>query len=343
MTEIQSIDKQLSLFSKMIQMRRFEEAVISLAQKYPYVGRQHLHIGHEATGAAVAHAMVQGDKLTTTHRNHGYLIACGGDPSRALAEILGRADGLSKGKAGSWHLCDVAVGMLSTSAMVGGSIALAGGAAFALKRRGNKNIAVAHFGDGTLDEGLCYETLNLASVYELPVLFACENNSKAGQRPSSMIAATSLQDIPKSLQIDTMIVDGADADASAATFAAAADRVRESGRPVFVEAVLERWPGSHQIEPKFATGITNLAHAWGEALISGDGADWIRTFDPVLRYARRLVEDGTADQDVLLRMDAEVTGAMEQARIFAENSPYPDGQSALAGVFAPSPNARGVD
>lgn len=324
---------RLSLFEKMMRMRRFEEAVIRIAQENRYIGRQHLHIGHEATGAAVAAAMRSGDKITTTHRNHGYMIACGGDPARGLAEILGRSDGFSGGKAGSWHLCDPNAGMLSTSAMVGGSVALATGAGFALKQRGEGHIAVAHFGDGTLDEGICYETLNLASVYELPVLFVCENNSKVGQRPSSMLAAKYLRAVPEALQITSMIVDGADADAAAAVFKSAADIVRGTGKPVFVEATLERWPGSHQIEPVFITGVTDLAQAWDETLISGKHADWSKTFDPVLRFARRLVDDGEADRATLQRMDADASAEMDKARAFATQSPYPDKESALEGVF----------
>ena len=334
MGDLSSSKERLSLFKSMIRMRRFEEAVIHLAQAHPYVGRQHLHIGHEATAAGVAHAMRSGDKITSTHRNHGYLIACGGDPGRGLAEILGRADGFSGGKAGSWHLCDGAAGFLSTSAMVGGSVSLAGGAAFALKQRGEGNIAVAHFGDGTLDEGICYETLNLASVYELPVLFVCENNSKAGQRPSSMLAAKSLRDVPGALQIETMIVDGADCDAAASVFKAASESIRATGRPVFVESTLERWPGSHQIKPVFVTGITDLAQAWDDQLISGEHASWIRSFDPVLRYARVLVEGGAVERPELEAIVNAANVEMEKARAFADGSPYPDKADAFRGAFA---------
>ena len=106
---------------RMLRARRFEEMVIRLAQAHDYIGRQHLHIGHEATGAAVAEAMWPADRIHTTHRNHGYRIACGADPAKALAEIMGRAGGLNGGKCGSWHLVDTAAGFQSTSAMVGGA------------------------------------------------------------------------------------------------------------------------------------------------------------------------------------------------------------------------------
>ena len=325
---------RLAQFERMLRMRRFEEMVIRLAQKHEYIGRQHLHIGHEATGSAVALAMQAGDKIHTTHRNHGYVIACGADPGRAFAEILGRRDGLNGGKGGSWHLCDASKGMQSTSAMVGGSIALATGAAYGLKLAGQGAISVAHFGDGTLDEGVCYEALNLASVFELPVLFVCENNSKAGQRPSSMLAAAKLRDVPQALQIENAIVDGADADATRETFAKAAERVRSTGKPVFVECTLERWPGSHQVTAAFPTGVTDLALAFDPSKITGKHADWISRSDPILRAARAFVAEGTASREELAALDARVCKIMEDASAFAEASPFPEPSAAFTGAFA---------
>ena len=328
--------ERLELFRRMLNMRRFEEMVIRVAQAHDYVGRQHLHIGHEATGAAVAMSMRPGDKIHTTHRNHGYLIACGADPGRALAEIMGRRDGLNGGKGGSWHLCDASKGFQSTSAMVGGSIALAAGAAFGLKLAGEGNISFAHFGDGTLDEGVAYEAFNIASVYELPVVFVCENNSKAGQRPSSMLAAARLSDVPASLQIHCELVDGADADETLRVFRAAADRVRMTGRPVFVEATLERWPGSHQVTAAFPTGVTDLSLALRPDDIEGRHADWSRRFDAILRQTRRLIDEGVADIATLQDLDASVVDAMQAARDFAENSPFPEAAEAFRGAFATS-------
>lgn len=325
---------RLAQFERMLRMRRFEEMVIRLAQKHEYIGRQHLHIGHEATGSAVALAMQAGDKIHTTHRNHGYVIACGADPGRAFAEILGRKDGLNGGKGGSWHLCDASKGMQSTSAMVGGSIALATGAAYGLKLTGEGRISFAHFGDGTLDEGVCYEAMNLASVFELPVLFVCENNSKAGQRPSSMLAAAKLRDVPQALQIHNTIIDGADADAAREAFSQAAERVRSTGKPVFIECTLERWPGSHQVTAAFPTGVTDLALAFDPSKISGKHADWIGRSDPILRAARTLVGGGAATPEELAGIDQRVCKVMEDACAFAEASPFPDPSAAFNGVFA---------
>ena len=327
-------DQQVALLSTMLRMRRFEETVIHLAQAHDYIGRQHLHIGHETTGGAVAAIFKRGDKMHTTHRNHGFLIACGADPGKAYAEILGRADGLNGGKGGTWHLCDSAHGVSSTSAMVGGSIGLSVGSAFAMKTLKTDNVSVAHFGDGTLDEGIAYEALNMASIFELPVLFLCENNSKAGQHPSSMLAAKALRDIPQALSIPSSLVNGADAEATLAAVQDAAQQIRKTGKPVFLEVTLERWPGSHQVTAAFPTGITDLEMAWDESRIAGKHADWIKRFDPLRLYVKKLVETKTMTKQDVLALDKNVQDDIAKARAFAEASPYPKSEVALQGVFA---------
>jgi len=325
---------RIALFERMVLMRRFEEEVLRIAQRHPYVGRQHLHIGHEATGAAVVAVLGPDDVLHTTHRNHGYVIARGADPGRALAEIMGRADGLNGGRGGPWHLTDRSVGIGSTSAMVGGSVGLAVGTALALRMQASKGIAVAHFGDGTLDEGICYEAFNLASLFALPVLFLCENNAKEGQRPSSMLAAKALRDVPAALRIRTVVVDGRDADAMLAAARRAVAHIRAGKGPVFLQPNLERWPGSHQLRPEFPTGVTDLALAWEEDRIAGTHADWVRDHDGLRLYAKRLLAEGAIDRDGILAVDARVRARLAEARAFAEASPFPDPSAVTALALA---------
>jgi TPP-dependent pyruvate/acetoin dehydrogenase alpha subunit len=334
MVESLSRDKKLAVFERMLLMRRFEEMVIHMAAAHKYIGRNHLYIGHEATGAAALGLLQPGDLTYTTHRNHGHLIARGADPGKALAEIMGREGGLNGGRGGTWHLCDTSVGFQSTSAMVGGSIGLAIGGGTALKAQGNGKVAVALFGDGSLDEGIGYEALNYASVFELPVLFLCENNSKAGQRPSSMLAAKALADVPKALCIPCEKVDGADAEAVLACVSDALARIRRESKPVFVEATLERWPGSHQLKPEFTTGITDVSQAWDESKIAGPYADWISRFDPIRRYGRTLLDAKVATKEDLLGIDGRVDRQIQGARKYAEASPFPKPESAVTGVFA---------
>ena len=326
--------ERIALLERMLMMRRFEEEVLRVAQAHPYVGRQHLYIGHESTGAAIAGAIRPDDLSHTTHRNHGYLIARGADPGRALAEIMGRRDGLNGGRGGPWHLCDRKAGFQSTSAMVGGSIGLAIGAAFGLKKQGSDAIGVAHFGDGTLDEGICFESLNMASIYELPVLFVCENNTKEGQRPSSMLAAKQLRDLPAALQIDCVVVDGRDVEAVLDAARDAVARIRATKRPVFLQTQHERWPGSHQVKPEFPTGVTDLTLAWEEDRIEGKHADWTRAHDGIRLYVKKLVGEKAVTREDVLALDRKVIARMEEARAFAENSPFPDPATATDHVFA---------
>jgi pyruvate dehydrogenase E1 component alpha subunit len=333
MSEKLSRNERIALFERMLLMRRFEEMVIHAAAAHSYIGRNHLYIGHEATGAAAMASLQPGDLTHTTHRNHGHLIARGVDPGKALAEIMGREGGLNRGKGGTWHMTDKQAGFLSTSAMVGGSIGLAIGAAVALQHSGRADISVALFGDGVLDEGISYEAFNYASVFSLPVLFLCENNSKTGERPSSMLAAHALGDIPHALRIETMLVDGADADAVHATVSAAAARVRKEKRPVFVEAKLERWPGSHQVKPEFTTGETDVSMAWEPEKILGQYANWIKS-DPILLYLRTLLTEKALTQTEAEAVDRRVKDKMNAARAFAEASPLPAAESAVTDVFA---------
>jgi TPP-dependent pyruvate/acetoin dehydrogenase alpha subunit len=325
--------QRIDLLERMLLMRRFEEMVIHVSKENADIGRNHLYIGHEATGAAVASKLVTGDLSHTTHRNHGHLIARGANPGKALAEIMGRAGGLNQGRGGTWHLCDRGAGFQSTSAMVGGSIGLSIGGGYALKELGTDSVSVAFFGDGVLDEGISYEALNFASRYHLPVLFVCENNEKEGAHETSRLAARRLVDIPQALGIDVETVDGNDADAVAEITADVLTRVR-GGRPVFLEAQVERWPGSHQAKPEFVTGVTDISHAWDPSGITGEHADWIRDADPVLRFAAKLLSDGALSQDTLTAIDARVTDQMAQARAYAEASPYPDASTADHLVFA---------
>jgi TPP-dependent pyruvate/acetoin dehydrogenase alpha subunit len=334
MAERPARDESIALLHRMLRMRRFEEMVIHAAAAHKYIGRNHLAIGHEAVGAPALAQLRDGDLSYSTHRNHGHMIARGVDPGRALAEIMGRAGGLCGGKGGTWHMTDPGKGFQSTSAMVGGSIGLSVGGAFALKHAGKGNVAVALFGDGVLDEGISYEAMNIASLFKLPVLFLCENNSKEGERQTSMLAARELVDVPKSLSIASAVTDGGDVEAVHASVKAALAQVRASGAPFFLEARLQRWPGSHQIKPEFTTGVTDVSHAWDASKAAGEHADWVRNVDPILRYIRLLVSRNDATRDDIVAIDRKATDEIAAARAYAEASPFPPADAAVANVFA---------
>jgi pyruvate dehydrogenase E1 component alpha subunit len=325
-------DQSIEVLARMLLMRRFEETVISVAQAHK-LGRQHLAIGHEAVGAPALMQLKEGDLAYTTHRNHGHMIARGVDPGKALAEIMGRAGGLCGGKGGTWHMTNPKLGFQSTSAMVGGSIGLAVGGAFALQHAGKGNVAVALFGDGVLDEGISYEAMNMASLFRLPVLFLCENNSKEGERQTSQLAAVDLVDVPNALSIETEQVDGGDPEAMDDAVGRALESIRDDGHPIFLEAQLKRWPGSHQITHEFVTGVTDVSMAWDESKVPAEHAHWVR-LDPILAYIGVLLERNDLTRDDALALDRKAVETMAAARQYAEASPFPVPETAVTGAFA---------
>ncbi len=333
-------DHSLGIFENMLAIRRFEEAVFELRAGGHFGGHYHLYIGQEATGAAAIEAVGKDDAIYTTHRNHGHIIARGADPGKALAEIAGRVGGLSGGRAGTFHLADAAIGMPHTSALVGGAVPLAAGAAFAAKLAGNSSIGLAMFGDGAFEEGVVFDTLNLSKLWNLPVLFVCENNTpgallkSAGGTNTSMLSADPIADVPRALKIDSHVVDGADSKAVYDLVASCAERARAGGGPAFIEAQTERWPGNQHSYPQPVTGVTDIAMAWDEARIPEENSDWFQRTDPILRLARELLSANAASSDELAAIDGRQSERMAKGLEFALASPDPDPATALDHVLA---------
>jgi acetoin:2,6-dichlorophenolindophenol oxidoreductase subunit alpha len=341
MPEDKSVGRQWSLLRIMLRMRRFEEAVFALAGERKFAGHFHIYIGQEATGAAIISALEPRDRLATTHRNHGHMIARGANPAAALAEILGRAGGLNGGRGGTLHLCAPALGFISTSAVVGGCISLAVGAGYACRQSGNGSLAAAFFGDGALEEGVSYEAMNVASLLHLPVLFVCENNSAdawgsaRGGYPSLVHAGgADLLQIPRALGIEAVRVDGTDSDAIGAAARVAIAKCRDGSGPVFIESVTRRWAGSNPLWPALVTHATDIRMATDEVPIAGEHADWYGHHDPVLRLARTLAAQGTEAVARLHFYDAEVREELRLAVAEALAYPFPEPETALTEVFA---------
>jgi acetoin:2,6-dichlorophenolindophenol oxidoreductase subunit alpha len=329
------------LFETMLLMRRFEEAVALLSQQKAFTGHYHLYIGQEATGAAVMSALRAEDHVATTHRNHGHVVARGADPGAGLAEIIGRSTGLNGGRGGTIHLTDPSLGFLSTSGVVGGAISLGVGGGYACKQRGDGSLCAIFFGDGALEEGIAFEALNIASLWQLPVLFVCENNSKdawgkeRGGFPSLVHAAGDLRSIPGAVGIPTQRVDGADAMAMHAATVQAVESIRAGGGPVFIEAVTRRWAGSAPLWPELSTGVTDLRMASGEvAMPAGEHHAWYETHDPVLAAARVLLAEGGDAAARLREIDRVASARIEAARRFAVDSAAPAAADATLHVFA---------
>ena len=304
------------------------------------LGIIHVYIGQEGTGAAILQAISAEDFIFTNHRNHGHVIGRGVDPGKAFAELLGRSTGLLGGRGGGQHLSDPSHGILHTSAIVGGAISLAVGAAYALKRRGDGGVAIAFFGDSTLEEGVAYEALNLAAMWKLPIIFVCENNSVKAQGvinkgyPTLVHAAENLSRIPESLGITThRIADGADVSEVYAAAQAAREVCRNGGGPVFLEALTVRWPGSQTLIPQL-TSITDLEIDLDARQRIGAEQDWASQHDPLLRWISNLKDREMVTQDYIRSLDATIASQIKSAAQFAEDSPHPDPKSASARIYA---------
>jgi pyruvate dehydrogenase E1 component alpha subunit len=321
----------------MLRIRRFEEALIQLAQTHQ-VGHFHVYIGQEGTGVPALALLEDGDVAYTTHRNHGHLIARGVEPAPMLAEILGRATGTNRGKGGTLHLASTERGFPATSASVGGCLPLAVGSAFAFRELGRDRVSVCLFGDGALEEGAWHEAANIAMLRALPVVFLCENNSLgaasggAGEYPSSTLAVRGLADLAAPFDMPRIVVDGTDAGAVHDAASEAIARARRGGGPSFIEAQTVRWPGNQGVWAELVTGPTRVAYAWDAGAIPEGHRPWFAEQDALVRYARELTTAGIASEE-LQALEDGATREMETAVAFALGSPWPDADEAFRDVY----------
>lgn len=329
----------LDLCRRMFTIRHFEESLVPLHDRGVFSGHYHLYIGQEATGVPALSCLGSDDYLFTTHRNHGHLLARGADPKRLCAEILGRADGLNKGKGGSFHSVAPSLGFLHSSGVVAGIIPLSTGTAYAAKALQNGRITVCLFGDGALEEGAAPEAFNLASLYKLPVLFLCENNGKYGSgrataaAQSSSMAAYPLTELPAAYKIPAQQIDGLDSGLVHATISEAVEKIRRCEGPQFVEAQTVRWPGSETNWPAVVQP-TDSSLAWDVNNVAEKVREWYRTCDPLLIYIRELVDANHASRQEIAGMEQQVKSEIAAAVEFAVASPYPKVEEAEREFFA---------
>jgi pyruvate dehydrogenase E1 component alpha subunit len=313
--------QQLCRLAAMLRARRFDETLIAHAELV--TGVFHVSIGQEGTAAALAAACAPADLIMLNHRNHGALAAIGADLETMFREILGREGGPQRGRAGSLHLADPAHGVLYTSAMVAGGVALAVGMALAKRRLRSDGIVFAFCGDGAMGEGAMHESLNVARLWELPLLLVCESNAAPGaERANAFQAARALTDIAAAHQVPAVTVDANDARAIEAAMATAVAAVRAGAGPGFIEARSQPWPGNATFLPRLVTGALDLADA------ADPGAGWTAV-DPILREARALHGDGVPPA-ALARLDDAVRGEAAAAFERAAASPAPPATLSLA-------------
>ena len=341
-TVVPAVHNLKSALHRMMLIRRVEEQVIDLATSFDDLirGHYHVYIGQEATGVGACMALGPDDYMFTTHRNHGHVIARGGEPGPVIAEIIGRTGGYNKGRGGTFHVIARHLGVLQTSAIVGGGVPMAAGAAFSAKTRGTDQVSLVFFGDGVLEEGAFHEALNMASLWKLPLIMMCENNSvppegkRQGEHPTSSFAATQLADVASAMNVEAHVVDGSDVREVGGLLAGLVGRAREGEGPFFVESRLDRWPGNRGQFPQLIGGPHQMAWTWDPGTADARLQDWLANSDPVSLLCRSLVEEGAMTREEVEEVDAAARKEAEGAREFALSSPMPSPESAMDHVFA---------
>jgi pyruvate dehydrogenase E1 component alpha subunit len=321
MTDEISPKTSLYLFELLVRIRRFEEAVVDLFARGRIPGFLHTYIGQEAVAAGVCANLRIDDKITSTHRGHGHMLAKGGRFDRAMAELFGKSTGYNKGKGGSMHIAEPDLGMLGANAIVGAGIAIATGAALTAQYLGQDWVAVAFFGDGASNEGVFHESLNLASVWSLPVIYVCENNEFAESTPQDH--HQNVQDVAiRALAYDIpgVTVDGNDVGAVYLCAQEAIERARSGDGPTLVEAKTTRWRGHHEADNQ---GYRDPNHL--QAALENDSIE---------RWVEVLLAKGVSRMQID-EIDSQVQRELEEAIDFADKSPLPRREDALSDIYTP--------
>jgi len=317
------VEKLLRMYRQMVAIRFFEERVNDLYTRALMPGLAHLYIGEEAVAVGVCETLRSDDYITSTHRGHGHCLAKGAAPHLMFAELLGKEAGYCKGKGGSMHIADPATGNLGANAIVGGGAALATGAAFASKVLGQDRVAVCFFGEGALGQGVLYESMNMAQLWKLPVIYACENNMYNEYTHWAETTAGDVLARPVAFGLAAEAVDGQDVRAVQAAASRMIERARRGEGPGFLLLNTYRFRGHH---------VGDIAREYYRT--KQEEQRWMSERDPIALHAAWLVSEGVADQATLERIQGEVTAEMDAAVEFAVNAPFPDPRRVDEDVYA---------
>lgn len=313
--------KLAEMLRKMVEIRFFEEKVFELYGQNLVPGTIHLYAGEEAVAVGVCSVLEKTDYLTSTHRGHGHCIAKGADLSRTMAEILGKQTGYCKGKGGSMHIADFAIGMLGATAVVGAGLPIAVGAGLSAKLRGTKQVVACFFGEGASNQGTFHESLNIASVWGLPVVFVCENNLYAmGTRQSRVMNIKNIADRASAYGFPGMMVDGNDVVAVYEASAIAVERARRCEGPTLIECKTYRRRGHSRVDP-------------AKYRPKDEVQEWLGK-DPIKLFKERLIQGNIFSESEIVSVEKEVETRIEEAVRFALDSPFPMPTEALQDVYA---------
>jgi acetoin:2,6-dichlorophenolindophenol oxidoreductase subunit alpha len=312
---------RLELYRKLIEIRRFEQRAYDLFLQNLVKGTSHLSLGQEAVAAGFGQAMRFDDFTFCTYRGHAHTLVRGAPMTGLMAELLGRSNGILAGKGGSMHLTSVENYAMGSYAIVGAHLPIAVGAAWAAQERGSGQVAVCFFGDGTTNIGAFHEALNLAAVWQLPVVFVCENNLYMEYTPIGSVTAVPnpAADRAASYGLESLLVDGNDVEEVYGIAARYIERARSGGGPSLIEALTYRKGGHSRADP-------------GKYRPADEVEAWLAR-DPVDLYRKRLLEFGL-DEEVLNRINGEVQAAVDNATEESKAAPDPPVEIIATDVWA---------
>ena len=313
----------LRMYAQMVRIRTFEDNANQLYLSAKMPGLTHMYSGEEAVAVGICEALTDDDRITSTHRGHGHCVAKGADFSQMFCELLGKVEGYCRGKGGSMHIADQSHGNLGANAIVGGSMGIATGSALRTKLQGSDDVTVCFFGDGATAQGLWYEVMNMAALWKLPVIYACENNGYSEYTKTEEIAAGSITARAEAFGIEAHQVDGQDVMAVNELARKLVARARKGEGPFFIELMTYRYHGHH-------VGDINREYYRSKA----EEKDWKENRDPIIRFRAHLVSEGIATEEDLDALNAQIEKDAAEAVAYALDAAYPDAAEVDMHVYA---------
>ena len=313
--------KLLEIYRRMVLARRFDEHVMERYAAGEIPGFMHMYIGEEAVAVGTCAALTEGDCITSTHRGHGHLLAKGGAPDAMMAELFGKDTGYCKGRGGSMHIADVDVGHLGANGIVGAGIPIGCGAAFAIKYKKQKRVVLSLFSDGATCQGVFHESLNMAALWKLPIVFICENNLYAvSTHVSSSCPTRDIADKADAYGIEKMIVNGMDVLAVKEAVNKAVQKARKGRGPTFIECKTYSFHG-HGTNSDRPYRTKEEEEIWQEKC-------------PINTLKNKLLKDKVISEDGYLQLVEEIMAEIKKAVKFAQDSPYPAPEAVKKYMFA---------
>ncbi len=323
---IKGYDKEqlISFYETMYRMRRFEEEIFEFYKKGMMAGLAHLYLGEEAVSTGVCAALNENDYIGSTHRGHGHLVGRGADINKMMAEILGKETGYSKGKGGSMHIMALDKGILGANGIVGGEIPIATGAAYSAKYRGTDQVAVSFFGDSASNEGTFHESINMASAWDLPIVYVIENNLYGISTDIRDVTnVENLADRAYGYGIPGVVVDGMDVIAVYEAAKTAVERARAGHGPTLIECKTYRWQGHHVGDPALYRARRN----------PNEKEEWMRRC-PINCMKDELINEIVLSAEEIEKIENKIETEVQEAVKFAAESPYPEVEESFRDIFA---------